>query len=70
LGVVSPGQEPIMIRTSPLIACLFAASLAWAPIAVAGPGTESPAPIDWRDFVDHEGEGDHVVGEEMCARPR
>jgi hypothetical protein len=64
-----PGKEPIMMRATALIACLFAAGLAWASAAVAGPGTELPAPIDWRDFVDHGGEGDHVVGEDMCARP-
>ncbi len=57
-----------MTRATTGLAILIAAALAWAPNAFAGPDTELPAPIDWRDFVDHEGEGDHVVGEEMCAR--
>ncbi len=57
-----------MIRASVPIACLFVAVFALAPAAVAGPDPESPPPIDWRDFVDHDGDGDHVVGEEMCAR--
>ncbi len=57
-----------MIRTTTGLAVLIAAALAWAPAAVAGPDPELPAPIDWRDFVDHDGDGDHVVGEEMCAR--
>ncbi len=61
-----------MIRASVPIACLFVAVFALSPAAVAGPGPASPPPIDWRDFVDHDddGDGDHVVGEEMCARPR
>jgi hypothetical protein len=57
-----------MTRATTGIAILIAAALAWAPTAVAGPDTESPPPIDWRDFVDHDGDGDHVVGEEICAR--
>ena len=57
-----------MIRTSMPIACLLVAvfALSLAPAAVAEPGPESPPPIDWRDFVDHDTDGDHVVGEEMC----
>ena len=47
-----------------------APELAMCPAAVAGPGPESPPPIDWRDFVDHDGDRDHVVGGEMCVRPR
>ncbi len=65
-----PGKEAVMIRASVPIACLFVAVFALSPAAVAGPGPGSPPPIDWRDFVDHDGDGDHVVGEEMCARPR
>jgi hypothetical protein len=37
--------------------------------ALAAPGPEAPPPIDWRDFVDDRDEGDHVVGEELCAVP-
>ena len=59
-----------MIRASIPIACflvaVFALSLSLAPAAVAEPGPESPPPIDWRHFVDHDTDGDHVVGEEMC----
>ncbi len=33
------------------------------------PEPEAPPPIDWRDFVDDMKEGDHVVGEELCAAP-
>ena len=58
------------IRASARIACLLVAVIALPPAAVAGPDPESPPPIDWRDFVDHDSDGDHVVGEEMCARPR
>ncbi len=65
-----PGKEPVMIRASVPIACLLVAVFALSPAAVAEPGPESPPPIDWRDFVDHDVDGDHVVGEEMCARPR
>ncbi len=59
-----------MIRASVLITGFLVAVFALAPTAVAGTGPESPPPIDWRDFVDHDSDGDHVVGEEMCARPR
>jgi hypothetical protein len=63
-------MEPDMIRITTGLAILVVTALAWAPTAVADPGAEVPVPIDWRDFVDHEGEGGHVVGEEMCVRPR
>ncbi len=71
-----PGlKEPVMIRASMLrvsipVACLLVAVFALSPAAVAGPDPETAPPIDWRDFVDHDTDGDHVVGEEMCARPR
>ncbi len=58
-----------MTRATTGLAILIAAALAWSPTAVAGPDTEMPAPIDWRDFVDPDGDGDHVMGEDMCARP-
>lgn len=68
-------KEPVMIRAPMLrvsipVACLLVAVFALSPAAVAGPDPELPPPIDWRDFVDHDTDGDHVVGEEMCARPR
>ena len=69
-NVTLPGREPDMTRATTGIAILIAAALACSPAVVAGPGNESPPPIDWRDFVDHDSVGDHVVGEEMCARPR
>ncbi len=66
-----------MIRTKLRAACLAAtvilgsaASLAAAepeaPPPVAAP---PPPPIDWRDFIDTDMTGDHVVGEELCALP-
>ncbi len=69
-NVTSPEMEPDMIRATTGLAFLLAAALALSPAAVAGPGPESPPPIDLRDFVDHDGDGDLVVGEEMCAHPR
>ena len=58
-----------MIRTTAFLACLVAI-LAAPGASLAGPESpepEAPPPIDWRDFVDDMGEGDHVVGEELCA---
>ena len=59
-----------MIRTLPLVAGLFAAALAWSSAALAAEEPEAPPPFDWSDFVDDMEEGDHVVGEELCATPR
>ena len=59
-----------MIRTLPLVACLFAAALAWSSAALAAEQPEAPPPFDWSDIIDDMGEGDHVVGEELCAAPR
>ncbi len=59
-----------MLRVSIPVACLLVAVFALSSAAVAGPESEAAPPIDWRDFVDHDTDGDHVVGEEMCARPR
>ena len=68
-----------MIRTKALVACLAAAIFVGpgfvgpgfvgfgAGLAAAAP--EAPAPIDWRDFIDTDMDGDHVVGEELCAAP-
>ncbi len=67
-----------MIRTRALVACL-AAALFVGP-GFVGPGfvgsgaslaaePEAPPPIDWRDFIDTDMNGDHVVGEELCAAP-
>ena len=41
---------------------------AWSPATVAGPADPLP---DWRQFIDDpdDQDGDHVVGEELCARP-
>ena len=64
-----------MIRTKTLVAYLAAAILMGpgADFAAAEPQVSPlplpPAPIDWRDFVDDMEEGDHVVGEELCAAP-
>jgi hypothetical protein len=52
-----------------LATCFFAQALAWSSVSLAGPEPEAPPPIDWRDYVDGMDEGDHVVGEELCAAP-
>ncbi len=65
-------KEPDMIRTTALATCFFALALAGSSASLAGsepPEPEAPPPIDWRDFVDDMKEGDHVVGEELCAAP-
>jgi len=65
-------KEPDMIRTTALAAGCFALALAGSSVSLAGsepPEPEAPPPIDWRDFVDDMKEGDHVVGEELCAAP-
>ena len=48
-----------------MIAAMVAA---WSPAALAGPADPLP---DWRQFIDDldDQDGDHVVGEELCARP-
>jgi hypothetical protein len=61
-----------MIRPMTPAACFFALALAWSSASLAGSEPsepEAPPPIDWRDFVDDKGDGDHVVGEELCAAP-
>ena len=58
-----------MIRTAMIAACLSVALLMAHGANLAAAEPETPAPIDWRDFVDDTGEGDHVVGEELCAAP-
>ncbi len=52
------------MRATSLILSVLAA-LAWAgPAAAADPVVDELLPL-----IEDEGEGDHVVGEEMCARP-
>jgi hypothetical protein len=62
-----------MIRTKLRIACLTATILVGSggPLAAAEPEAPPPppAPIDWRDFIDSDKSGDHVVGEELCHAP-
>ena len=49
---------------------ILPAFLVMAVFAGAPPAMADPLPyIDWRDLVESAGDGDHVVGEEMCARP-
>ena len=70
-AIISFRKESDMIRITVLAACLVAI-LAAPGASLAGsesPEPEAPPPIDWRDFVDDMGEGDHVVGEELCAVP-
>ncbi len=61
------------MRTKLLVACLAAAVFmgSGASLAAAEPEAPAPplAPIDWRDFIDTDMTGDHVVGEELCALP-
>ena len=53
---------------------LAAALLAGASPAAADEPTPTPTPvapgIDWKSLIDTDMSGDHVVGEELCARPR
>ena len=58
-----------MIRTRVLVACLSLAVFVGSGASLAAAEPEAPPPIDWRDFVDDMDEGDHVVGEELCAGP-
>ncbi len=62
-------KEPDMIRTTAFLTCLSAAVLLGPGASLAGSEPEAPPPIDWRDLVDDMKEGDHVVGEELCAAP-
>ncbi len=59
-----------MIRTKLRVACLAAAVLVGSGGPLAAAESEAPpppAPIDWRDFIDSDMNGDHVVGEELCV---
>lgn len=62
-----------MIRTKALAAGLAAALFVGAGFVGTGASLaaepEAPPPIDWRDFIDTDMNGDHVVGEELCAAP-
>lgn len=61
-----------MIRPMTFATGFFALALAGSSASLAGserPRPEAPPPIDWRDYVDDVNEGDHVVGEELCAAP-
>ena len=62
-----------MIRTKALAACFATAVLVGSGASLAAAEPEAPppppAPIDWRDFIDTDMNGDHVVGEELCAAP-
>ena len=54
----------------------FAMAMAFAPLAAAAEPAAKPVAkpvplIDWQQIEDMmQGPGDHVVGEELCARPR
>ncbi|MFQ6017453.1 MAG: hypothetical protein ACE5KF_04600 [Kiloniellaceae bacterium] len=48
-----------------LVMAVSAGDLATA----AEPLPDPPSNFDWRDLIEDSGDGDHVVGEEMCARP-
>ena len=49
-----------------LILTVFTSLMVFSPLA----GADPLPTIDWRQFEDiQEGTGDHVVGEELCAKP-
>ena len=49
-----------------LILTVFTSLMVFSPVA----GADPLPTIDWRQFDDIlAGTGDHVVGEELCARP-
>ncbi len=58
-----------MIRTKALVAGLAAAVFVGSGARLAAAEPVAPPPIDWRDFIDSDMNGDHVVGEELCALP-
>ena len=56
-----------MIQRVSMVVAIFAIAV----IAGASAATADTLPdIDWRDFVEGVDDGDHVVGEEMCAGPQ
>ncbi|MFQ5775722.1 MAG: hypothetical protein ACE5GS_14465 [Kiloniellaceae bacterium] len=59
-----------MRRCFVLPAVLMAALLVGAAPVSADPPSPLPPGFDWRDLIEDSGTGDHVVGEEMCARPQ
>jgi len=68
-AIIAARKEPDMIRTQALVACLSTVIFVGSGAALAAAEPEAPPPIDWRDFVDTDMTGDHVVGEELCAAP-
>lgn len=49
-----------------LILTVFTSLVVFSPLA----GADPLPTIDWRQFEENlEDTGDHVVGEELCARP-
>ena len=62
-----------MIRTQALVVCLATAVFVGSGATLAAAEPETPflplPPVDWRDFIDTDMDGDHVVGEELCAAP-
>jgi hypothetical protein len=62
-----------MIRPKLRAACLSVVVLVGSGASLAAGEPEAPSPplppIDWRDFIDTDMNGDHVVGEELCAAP-
>jgi hypothetical protein len=58
-----------MKRIALVMVLMAAAVLGGAPNALADPLPETALP-DWRELLEElSGDGDHVVGEELCARP-
>lgn len=51
---------------SALILTVFTSLMVFSPLA----GADPLPTIDWRQFDENlDATGDHVVGEELCARP-
>ena len=51
---------------SALILIIFTSLVVFSPLA----GADPLPTIDWRQFEENlEDTGDHIVGEELCARP-
>lgn len=61
----------MVMRKVQILAIFLIAALLAGASAAAEPTTPVPGPgFDWKSLIDTDTSGDHVVGEEMCARPR
>ena len=66
MSAFAPDRMEIKMRRSSIVL----ASFVMAALAGASPAAAEPLPyIDQDDAAEGVGDGDHVVGEELCARP-